>query len=205
MKKTICLILSALLILSSAFASDWDDGYLQGYSDALKGLPNSVLEKTANEIERESDWRINHYVDDFGDPTDEMYITSKYNQFGTFSNSATSNSILKWLFLIDEYSITIKLFEYGSAPAVGGSFDYNTHELSIKDPDGNIHTMSMNRGSDRLYIQNIYHDEFLELLKLEAPLKMVIKETSKYSRTTYNLGTFDLHGFNEAYAELVGE
>ena len=38
------------------------------------------------------DWRIDYYVDDFNQPTDEWYITEDEYLVDTFSNSATTNS-----------------------------------------------------------------------------------------------------------------
>lgn len=40
------------------------------------------------------DWRIDYSVDDFNQPTDEWYITEDEYLVGTFSNSATTNSVL---------------------------------------------------------------------------------------------------------------
>lgn len=69
-------------------------------------------------------WSVGHYVDDFGEPTKEGYISATV--FGTFSNSATTDSNLRVEFLIDKNSIRIQLYEYaGNHPVKGeGIIDY---------------------------------------------------------------------------------
>ena len=52
-------------------------------------------------------WKVNYYVDDFGDPTDSGYISnlniSSISDMtaGTFSNSATTNAKLYIAFIIE--------------------------------------------------------------------------------------------------------
>jgi hypothetical protein len=85
--------------------------------------------KLAN-INNLGDWQIGYYVDDFGERTDE-YFVSMY-LFGTFSNSATTNSELKVRFMIDKNSSRIQLYEYASDHPLKGE---GTIEFKIRDKD----------------------------------------------------------------------
>lgn len=60
----------------------------------------------------QKNWSIKYYVDQFGDiDYNAPYISSDLLD-GTFSNSATTDSPLKAIFLYDE-DVAIKLYEYG--------------------------------------------------------------------------------------------
>ncbi|MBQ6505597.1 MAG: hypothetical protein IJI57_16950 [Flexilinea sp.] len=75
------------------------------------GLSSSFSEsevQLANNI-----WRLSYYVDEFGLPSRQAYIKNMEDIVGTFNNSATSKSKLKVDLLVDEYSISFKLYEYG--------------------------------------------------------------------------------------------
>lgn len=59
-------------------------------------------------------WEFRHYVDEFNEPTDKWYVTTTTT--GTFSNTATTNSEVTAVMIIDEQNIAIMLNEYGHFP-----------------------------------------------------------------------------------------
>lgn len=68
---------------------------------------------TENDNKRDTIWEEAYYVDEFGAPTNEKYLRTVI--YGTFSNSATTNSPLKVLMNVSKDStIKIALYEYGS-------------------------------------------------------------------------------------------
>jgi hypothetical protein len=75
-------------------------------------------------------WEKGFYTDEFGDITDNPYITTEI--IGTFSNSATTNSILKVIFIIardrhvERDNVYIRMLEYGSHRA-----DYGDWEIPL--------------------------------------------------------------------------
>lgn len=82
-------------------------------------------------------WSLGHYIDDFGEPTKEAYISTIL--LGTFSNSATTNSDLSVRILIDRKSIRIQLYEYASNHPIKGEGiidfkirDKNDKELEVR-------------------------------------------------------------------------
>lgn len=71
---------------------------------------NTITEK---DNKRDTTWEEAYYVDEFGAPTNEKYLTTEID--GTFSNSATTNSPLKVRINVSKDStIKIALYEYGS-------------------------------------------------------------------------------------------
>lgn len=68
-------------------------------------------------------WKIDHYVDDFGEKTSKAYVWTEVR--GTFSNSATTNSNLDVRFLIDADGIRIQLYEYARNHPIKGEGTVN--------------------------------------------------------------------------------
>lgn len=200
------VLLVAAAVSLSAETADWNAGYLQGYADAKAGRPNSVEETRKSTAMNPDDlgvWNVKYYVDSFGDPTDEAYITQRGASSGKFSNSATTNSRLSWYFLIDADSVSIKMMEYGSYP-VG----YGDYVMEVKDADGKVWEFKLTGGSDRVTITKSYSsfysqaEDFINILRRELPVKIAIRESGSYATSKYNLGDFDPSGFSNAYARL---
>ena len=98
----------------------------------------------------ESHWILKHYVDEFGDETNVAYIN--YVDFGTFSNSATTNSDLIFSLLVESDSADIKLLEYGSMLVKNSYSRSKSYDVTIKTDDGIKHqlTGTMYSSSDRI-------------------------------------------------------
>ena len=52
-----------------------------------------------------ANWETLYYVDDFGDPTNQKYL--KYTTYGSFDNTATTNSPLRVEFLVESDKVGI--------------------------------------------------------------------------------------------------
>lgn len=94
--------------------------------------------------EAPSSWEIAHYVDDFGDETDEVYLQGVFS--GEFSNTATANSELtvavfydydiiggnviegKTYYTSGDYSMSFRLLEYNDHKVVFN----NSDEMTLK-------------------------------------------------------------------------
>ncbi len=131
------------------------------------------------------DWEISNYVDDFGDKTKEKYV--RQSAFGSFSNSATTNSDLVVGILIDKKNIRFQLKEYGRHPVNSGSINFK-----MKRNDSIIGKFTMS-AYDYGYIQFPDWDSNKnnEIKKLKKTLLQggEIKfhgEINSYSRSTYN-------------------
>lgn len=76
-------------------------------------------------------WETSYYVDEYGEATNTPYVWTEL--FGTFSNSATTDSRLKIAFAIDKDDIRIQLYEYAGNHPIKGE---GIVSFKIKDSDG---------------------------------------------------------------------
>lgn len=148
-------------------------------------------------------WRVTQYVDNFGDPTRTKYLTFEERVKGTFSNSATTNSKLDVIFLIDNaYSIDIQLFHYGlNHPE---KYYWNTvYYIFIKYGD-NIQKRLKSvgyKGSDRLSLTDTSSKILHDVLMQGGKIKFSIVN-SEDQNNTYNFVINDASGYKEAYYKL---
>lgn len=158
-------------------------------------------------------WKTNYYVDSFGDPTDEGYITNSQIIVGSFSNSATTNSDLGVSFLItDKDNIAIMLYEYMRNTPVK---DDGLFVVTIKDATNNIYSLNTFNHSDRLvFTDSGYYDKtgnkLLEksharmmwnILVKGGELKFHIQKADR-STTTYNFSIPNTEGLEQLYLDM---
>jgi len=158
-------------------------------------------------------WELNYFVDEFGDAANSGYITTSHLVNGTFSNSATTNSILSVRFIITEYSVAIKLYEYGRNHPVTVSKNYpKEYEIHIKH-NGEIidYNIAGKNESDRIEIGTIINPNMQRILttylNLQGSMQFSIKEKSKYGvPSTYKFVINDVSpfGFSNAWKKLTG-
>lgn len=158
MKKIIALLMALTLLFgTTALAADYS--YLDGMTlEEMLALQTELEGRisAAKNAAADSDptnlgiWTVRYYVDEFQNPTTEGYITTSNYVVGTFSNSATTNSDLYVIWLIDSSDVAIKLLEYGRN-VVKSSYDSTSYSITMLDPDGNKVSMigTMYEGSDR--------------------------------------------------------
>ena len=155
-------------------------------------------------------WEIRYYVDEFNRPTDEMYITNTDWIIGTFSNSATNNSLLKAKILVDNLDgprVSIILYEYGSNQVK--SYYEATYNITLLDTSDVKHNLKgiMYDGGDRvrLYVSYGGYDYISMMINAllepgEVSLYMV---ESKYTVNEY-LFNVETSNFSELYEKLIG-
>lgn len=148
---------------------------------------------------------VRRYVDEFGDPTEEAYITQVREQGGRFSNSATTNSRISWKILVDADSVSFMIDEYGSQRVKGSIGFPDRYTVSVKDPDGEVYRFSGSNASDRIKLASDDAKLMLGLMATYDDLKIAIVELTRYSSSSYNLGTLDCTGFADLYESLFGE
>lgn len=166
------------LILENTQLREENARYRQLYGE-LPQYPNN---------ESHGIWNVDKYVDDFGDSTKHGYVHAEV--YGTFSNSATTDSKLRVKFLIDDNSMRIQLYEYGGNHPIKGEGFLN---FKAKSSDGKLVAFkTYNNDSGN----NIYDDTFNdtngyisldELIDFIDENKMIkfVAETSKYSISEY--------------------
>lgn len=153
-------------------------------------------------------WKINYFVDDFGEPTNEGYITTEDPIYGTFSNTATQDSRLRVRFIIaGKKSVAIKLFEYDGNNPVKGYED--SYKVLVQDKDGKRYELyASNWDSDRLtfssYGNNSDAEKFHNILMQGGNIKVRIIDRDR-SSTQYNFTINNADWYENAYYKLTGK
>lgn len=150
-------------------------------------------------------WTTGYYVDEFDSPTDDGYVINISHWSGTFSNSATTDSLLYVDFLADPANLTIFLYEYGRSTVKNSSSRYvDEYDITMKAPDGTKHelTGTLYCGGDRLYIDDQYRQLVLDTMAQEGSVSFYIVKSDR-TTTTY-LFSMNTSNFAEKYSELTG-
>lgn len=170
-------------------------------NDAQKELDNR---KKSISVESSGDfgnWIVKYFVDEFNLPTDQAYITYNTLFTGTFSNSATSDSLLHARLLIDEY-VAIMLYEYGDQQVTAySSADYN---IIMLDKNGNKTQIVgvMHDNGDRVIITRDYTQTVLDALIAGGEISFYLAEKD-HSITNYLFTIPDATGFDNAYNSIA--
>lgn len=144
-------------------------------------------------------WEITFYVDEFNNPTNQAYIRTSDVLYGTFSNSATTDSTLYARILIDTEDIAIKLWEYGRNEV--NAYTRTDYKITILDDSGTKHytTGTMYKNGERIYLADW---TLVNLLQDNAQLKIYIQENSKYGVNSTYLFSVKNGNFNSIYYDF---
>lgn len=149
-------------------------------------------------------WTTGYYVDEFDSPTDDGYVINLSHWSGTFSNSATTDSLLYVDFLADTSELAIFLYEYGRTAVKNSSSRYvDEYDITMKAPDGTKHelTGTLYCGGDRLFIDQKYKQLVLDAMAQEGSVSFYIVQRDR-TTTTY-LFTMNTSNFTEEYNKLM--
>lgn len=140
-------------------------------------------------------WRVGHYVDEFGEPTKDGYITNSSHIAGTFSNTATQDSKLNVDFLINSSSkIYIQLYEYAGNNPVK-AYSSESYSVLVQDKDGDRLKLRATNYSDRLGFGTSDSRKLHNALMKGGSLKFKIYEidtpTTEYEFTISNADWYD--------------
>jgi hypothetical protein len=147
-------------------------------------------------------WSVNHYVDDFGEPTKQGYIRNTYLIRGAFSNTATQDSELNVIFLNSSSSnISIQLYEYASNnPVKAYSSEY--YKVLILDKDKKRYNLTaINYESDRLTFDKTTSRTVHQILIKGGTIKFKIVE-SDTPTTQYEFTIEKADWYDNAYRKL---
>jgi len=199
MKKLLFVIIISTLTICGLFAlTDYENGYLQGYEDALAGRANAVQEEL---VDYTGVWLQKHYVDEYGNQKKSGYLGTNW-QKGTYSSSKVSSGALVWYFIIDRQGVAFKLFENADKDPVKGTGSENDrYTLSVTTKDGTVTTFSGVNYSDRVWF--IDEKKPLETLLNSGEVKLTLE--NDMVPTKYNLGNFDGTGFEVAFVQMFGK
>ena len=171
-------------------------------SSSSKALTASSSGSISNSGSTNTIWKVGRFVDSFGDYTQEKYLITN-RQYGSFSNSATTNSSLRWELIATKQYIAFFLYEYGSMQVKGFSSYPDTYKVSVKETDGTVTSFSAKNGNDRVAITNSTdYNKFLSILRKGKEIKISIQETGSAASSSYNLGSIDCSGFSKEFSSL---
>lgn len=143
-------------------------------------------------------WAVRHYVDDFGAPTKDGYVTNAQPVTGTFSNSATQDSPLNVSVMANQdRSIAIQLYEYAGNNPVK-AYDYKDYDLKMRDNVGKVSQFKVtNYKSDRILIEGTGASTLQAALAKGGKIQLVVSEMGD-PRTHYNFAIDNAAGFADA-------
>lgn len=130
-------------------------------------------------------WQTKHYVDDFGEKTDETF--ESLVAYGTFSNSATTNSEAMYHLVKDANSFSVNVYEYKTRKAT--SIESLFVEVKIKTPSGSVKTVNgvLFSKTGALYFSKDKFNEISDVLTESGSYVMVFDRSGKYSTSSYNV------------------
>jgi hypothetical protein len=140
-------------------------------------------------------WRVGNYVDEFGEPTKDSYITNSSYIQGAFSNTATQDSKLNVNFLINSSSkIYIQLYEYAGNNPVK-AYSSESYSILVQDKDGERLKLRATNYSDRLGFETSDSRKLHNALMKGGNIKFKIYEidtpTTEYEFTISNADWYD--------------
>ena len=176
----------------SSVSQEVRDSIIQARRDSIR---QSVRSK---EIEK-MQWEVKNFVDDFGDPTGNRYLSAESK--GTFSNSATNDSPLFAQLLVTTGHSGLFLYEYRrSSPAVGF---IGNGIIRLRNQAGKTITLfsfdswSSNTG---LLIDKSNSKQLVDFLSMaEGEIQVVVRD--EYS-SVYRF-SLNATGFSENYLQLA--
>ncbi|NJD22834.1 MAG: hypothetical protein FIA82_09235 [Melioribacter sp.] len=149
-------------------------------------------------------WSVRFYVDEFGEPTKQGYITNTSPIYGMFSNTATQNSDLKVDLLIGNPSdISIQLYEYARNNPVK-AISSDSYSVLIQDKDGGRLSLTAVNYSDRLSLNKSSSRKLHKVLVKGGTIKFHIKDIETPT-TQYEFSISNADWYENAIAKLMNK
>ena len=179
---SLCEVTPTISVSKFAFLDEMSlEDLLDLQSILSKRIDTLKTENAKNNPDDLGMWVLAHYVDEFGNPTNDSYIANAVWIKGKFSNSITEGAALNVRFLIDKDDVALQLYEYGGKNPVK-VFDTTKYSIAILDSNGEKHTGEATEFSDRLYLPR----GVLDILAQNGKISFYIIENSKYSNSEYS-------------------
>ena len=149
-------------------------------------------------------WQFTYYVDEFRMPTDEGYIRNAEPIEGIFSNSATTDSKLDVVILLDEHQLAFMLYEYGRSLVKNSYSRDRIYNVTLRDAAGRktALTGTMPSNADRILFEEKDAEKIVNALSTDPTVAFYIEQADNPT-TNYLFTVQDTSGFSEMAATLV--
>ena len=129
-------------------------------------------------------WDIGHYLDDFGEETEERFLHQTVS--GTFSNSASTNA--KCAYFI-EHNKKEKVLGISIYPYDGNSkesfYDDTFQDVKIKKPSGEVVTIEAFCFDGMIYFSEEEYVQLMDTLKEKGEYKVAMKYNTDDTHSSY--------------------
>jgi hypothetical protein len=148
-------------------------------------------------------WTVGSFVDEFGDKTDNKFISCSKVIQGTYSNVAVKDEKLRVILIITKNSVGMDFYEdyLGIKTDVAHTFILiQPAVISVKDKDGETKRFNGTTpgiSGQRLFISS--YDDMINILKKGGTVQFSIREGDT---STYRFDIENADGFEEAYNQL---
>lgn len=194
------IIFAWMALVISFTLSDLDSSFIELMSVLAVLLIISTTLSTSLTAMLQQSWSLGRYIDDFGDATNEKYISYKVK--GTFSNSATTNAKLTAKLLVESSTkISIALYEYGSSRVTECSNTPYTLKIRTKTGD---ETLSGDNWSDRIVLTEQSAGKLHHHLMNNRLVRFVIRKNSRFdSLTSYSFALPNNRSYSSTFKKLL--
>jgi len=129
-------------------------------------------------------WDIGHYLDDFGEETEERFLHQTVS--GTFSNSASTNAKCSYFI---EHNKKEKVLGISIYPYDGNSkesfYDDTFQDVKIKKPSGEVVTIEAFCFDGMIYFSEEEYVQLMDALKERGEYKVSMKYKTDDTHSSY--------------------
>lgn len=131
-----------------------------------------------------SQWEIGHYLDDFGEETEERFLHQTVS--GTFSNSASTNA--KCSYFIehnrDGEVLFISIYPYGRS-LKESFYDDTFQDVKIKKPSGEVVTIESFCFDGMIFFSEEEYVQLMDVLKEKGEYKVAMTYNTDSTQSSY--------------------
>lgn len=131
-----------------------------------------------------SQWEIGHYLDDFGEETEERFLHQTVS--GTFSNSASTNA--KCSYFIEHNKdgevLFISIYPYGRS-LKESFYDDTFQDVKIKKPSGEVVTIESFCFDGMIFFSEEEYVQLMDVLKEKGEYKVAMTYNTDSTQSSY--------------------
>jgi hypothetical protein len=155
-----------------------------------------------NEFYKLTQWKQKYYMNDWGDPSPDFYLSNKNKIKGYFKNFLGEPAACDLVFMIDgqnHLSISFILYEYSNNKVTSSNSFPTSYIIQIKGVADTI-KLSGSNYSDRITFTPKESKSIIKILENNPNVKILVKEKYDGNVTrAYNFNNISTIGFKRSY------